>query len=57
MTIETATCGRCGDRVPLDGDHGRVTLEIRRTDDRNGDVRRVLCMDCVHAVEAWTEPV
>jgi len=58
MTIETATCGMCGDRVPLDVDHGKVTLEIQYMEDRNGDERYVLCMDCVNdVVGSWEEPV
>ena len=58
MNLETVTCARCGDRVPLDVDHGKVTLETVRMDDANGDDRYALCMDCVIAIRGdWTEPV
>jgi hypothetical protein len=45
MTIETVTCGRCGDRVPLDVDHvdlGKV--QVRRFTFEDG----VISYDATH---------
>jgi DNA-directed RNA polymerase subunit RPC12/RpoP len=58
MTIETAICGRCGDRVPLDVNHGEVMLELVWLDDRNQRDDYVLCLDCASKIrEEWDTPV
>jgi hypothetical protein len=58
MTIEAVTCGRCGDRVPLDVDHAEVRLSVKHMDDRNQRDNYVLCLDCTIEVrEEWEHPV
>ena len=58
MSIETVTCARCGDRVPLDTDHGELVVETRRMDDRDDRDDYMLCMDCVIEIgDTWEEPV
>jgi len=57
MTIETVTCARCGDRVPLDVDHGKVQLDTIRMDDLNGRNDYVLCLDCTTDLrDEWRKP-
>lgn len=58
MRIETVTCGRCGDRVPLDVDHGEVQVETVHMNDRDELHDYVLCMDCtIELRDEWEHPV
>ena len=56
--VETVTCAKCGGRVPLDVNHGDVTVEIVQTDDRNKREDYALCMECANQlVGEWKEPL
>lgn len=55
--VEMLHCAVCGDAVPMDGSHARVSAELVRPRDRDGRAEFYLHRHCYEAVTAgWSEP-